>query len=245
MHTDHLNAPRKIAQPTTGTLAWRWDSDPFGTATPNQNPAGLGTFTYNLRFPGQYYDAETGLSQNWNRDYDPIVGRYIESDPIGLGGGLNTYRYAANRPTIAMDSTGLVLRGPGWSDTEWKQIQAAEQQIRNELSKACSCPKDGNESCIPCESPLLSNLRTALDTSTVYPGDQDCGSAPVGAKWLRLTPKAFTSPGCACLAVSLYHELLHDAGLSHYDPGDPVSAMDRNCRGNLCGSSQPVIIGIQ
>jgi RHS repeat-associated protein len=84
VHSDHLNAPRKIAQPTTETLAWRWDTDPFGTAAPNQNPAGLGNFAYNLRFPGQYYDAETGLHQNRNRDYDPIVGRYVESDPFGL-----------------------------------------------------------------------------------------------------------------------------------------------------------------
>ncbi len=55
VHTDHLNTPRKVGQPTTGTLAWRWDADPFGTTAPNQNPAGLGAFPYNLRFPGQYY----------------------------------------------------------------------------------------------------------------------------------------------------------------------------------------------
>jgi uncharacterized protein RhaS with RHS repeats len=59
VHTDHLKAPRKVAQLTTGTLAWRWDTDPFGTAAPNQNPAGLGTFPFNIRFPGQYYQAET------------------------------------------------------------------------------------------------------------------------------------------------------------------------------------------
>jgi len=81
VHTDHLNTPRKVSQPTSGTLAWRWDADPFGSAAPNQNPSGLGTFPYNLRFPGQYYDAETGLSQNWNRDYDPIVARHVESAP--------------------------------------------------------------------------------------------------------------------------------------------------------------------
>src|SRR5215471_8110909 len=67
VHTDHLYAPRKVSQPSTGTLAWRLDSDPFGTVAPNQNPGGLGTFPYNLRFPGQYYMAETGLNQNVNR----------------------------------------------------------------------------------------------------------------------------------------------------------------------------------
>jgi RHS repeat-associated protein len=107
VHTDHLNTPRKVAQPTSGTLAWRWDTDPFGTAAPNQNPAGLGTFAYNLRFPGQYYDAETGLNQNWNRDYDPVVGRYVESDPAGLVAGLNTYSYAFSDPVEAIDLAGL------------------------------------------------------------------------------------------------------------------------------------------
>ena len=110
VHTDHLNSPRKIAQPTTGTLTWRWDSDPFGTAAPNQNPAGLGTFAYNLRFPGQYYDAETGLLQNWNRDYDPIVARYVESDPIGLNGGINTYSYVSGNPLLFTDMLGLICR---------------------------------------------------------------------------------------------------------------------------------------
>jgi RHS repeat-associated protein len=107
VHTDHLNTPRKVAQPTSGTLAWRWDTDPFGTAAPNQNPGGLGTFVYNLRALGQYYQAETGLNQNWNRDYDPMVGRYVESDPIGLRGGINTYAYAAGNPLLGIDPLGL------------------------------------------------------------------------------------------------------------------------------------------
>ena len=66
VHTDHLSAPRKVSRPSDNQLEWRWDADPFGTAAANQNPAGLGTFSYNLRFPGQFYQAETGLNQNWN-----------------------------------------------------------------------------------------------------------------------------------------------------------------------------------
>ena len=107
VHTDQLNAPRKISQPTTGTLAWRWDTDPFGTATPNQNPGKLGTFKYNLRFPGQYYQAETGLNYNYFRDYDPQTGRYIESDPIGLASGTNPYAYVGGNPVSFIDRLGL------------------------------------------------------------------------------------------------------------------------------------------
>jgi RHS repeat-associated protein len=107
VHSDQLNAPRKIAEPTTDQLVWRWDTDPFGTVSPNQNPSGLGTFVYNLRLPGQYYMEETGLNQNLNRDYDPIGGgRYIESDHIGLAGGLNTYSYALNNPASTTDEGG-------------------------------------------------------------------------------------------------------------------------------------------
>src|SRR5215469_5135265 len=66
-----------------------------------------GSLPYNLRFPGQYYMAETGLNQNVNRDYDPLTGKYIESDPIGLRGGLNTYNYVANNPISGIDPLGL------------------------------------------------------------------------------------------------------------------------------------------
>jgi RHS repeat-associated protein len=65
-------------------------------------------FPYNLRFPGQYYQAETGLNQNWNRDYDPLTDRYTESDLIGLGGAsYSTYAYAKGTPIGAIDPDGL------------------------------------------------------------------------------------------------------------------------------------------
>ena len=83
VHTDHLNTPRKVSRPSDNALRWRWDSDPFGTSTPNQNPAGLGTFTYNLRFPGQYFDTESGLNYNYFRDYDPATGATRNRIPSG------------------------------------------------------------------------------------------------------------------------------------------------------------------
>ena len=108
VHTDQLNAPRVITQPSTNTIAWRWDTDPFGSAAPDQNPASLGTFTYNLRFPGQYYQAETGINYNYARDYDPQTGRYIEPDPIGLAGGSwSTYAYVGGNPVSFVDRLGL------------------------------------------------------------------------------------------------------------------------------------------
>ena len=89
VHADHLGAPRVITRSSDRAIVWRWDgAESFGGTAPNQNPNALGTFVYNQRFPGQVFDAETGLFQNWHREYNARLGRYIQSDPIGLAGGI-------------------------------------------------------------------------------------------------------------------------------------------------------------
>jgi RHS repeat-associated protein len=108
IHTDHLNAPTKLTRSTDNAIVWRWDHDPYGNGVPNEDPDGNGLFvSFNLRFPGQYADSETGLLYNWNRYYDPQSGRYITSDPIGLGGGINTYAYVGGNPISFYDPIGL------------------------------------------------------------------------------------------------------------------------------------------
>jgi RHS repeat-associated protein len=90
---------------------WSWDNtEPFGDSVASENPSGLGTFTCNLRFPGTYADKETGLLYNWWRTLDSGIGRYIQSDPIGLEGGINTYAYANSNPLSFFDPDGLDVR---------------------------------------------------------------------------------------------------------------------------------------
>jgi RHS repeat-associated protein len=101
---DHISAPLVLAS-LDGQIAWDWRShDPFGNNTPLIStllPA------YDHRFPGQIADSETGTFYNYYRDYDPQTGRYIESDPIGLIGGINTYGYVGGNPVSNSDSAGL------------------------------------------------------------------------------------------------------------------------------------------
>jgi RHS repeat-associated protein len=109
---DHLGTPR-AALDQSGKVVWTWESDAFGAIQPNQNPSGMGVQVVNLRFPGQYYDQETGLFYNMHRYYDPTMGQFVQSDPIGLrGGGLkggswSTYTYVSGNPLRYIDPLGL------------------------------------------------------------------------------------------------------------------------------------------
>lgn len=107
VHTDHLATPR-LATDATQAAVWRWESQAFGQGQPDNDPDddSINSFV-RLRMPGQYYDGESGLFYNWNRYYDPKVGRYVTSDPIGLGGGLNTYAYVDSNPLRWIDPEGL------------------------------------------------------------------------------------------------------------------------------------------
>ena len=111
VHADHLGTPRAItASDASNTKVWEWgNEDPFGNNVPNEDPNSTGTaFKYNNRFQGQYFDQETGTYYNFFRDYDPTIGRYVQSDPIGLRGGINTYAYVSSSPLSYVDPKGQV-----------------------------------------------------------------------------------------------------------------------------------------
>lgn len=108
IHNDHLNTPQVMTNQSQ-QVVWMGDYEPFGEVATNQNNS---TEIFS-RFPGQYLDSETGLYYNYFRDYDPSIGRYIESDPIGLQGGINTYAYVSGNPFKFIDPDGLEPFDPG------------------------------------------------------------------------------------------------------------------------------------
>jgi RHS repeat-associated protein len=160
VHTDHLNTPRRISRPSDNAILWRWDSDPFGSTAANEDPDGdTVALNYHFRFPGQYLDAESGLSYNYFRDYDPVIGRYIQSDPIGLAGGTDTYAYVANRPTMLTDPTGELAQ---------IGIPVAEAAISGIGMGIAWYESRKRDDCKPkCERATPENIRSVLASSTM------------------------------------------------------------------------------
>jgi RHS repeat-associated protein len=135
-HNDHLGTPQIITD-GSGNVAWKAVSKPFGEMEiwieQVENP---------FRFPGQYYDEETGLNYNWHRYYDPTTGRYLTPDPIGLEGGLNLFIYGAGNPINYIDPDGLLI----FTDCPkcWHyqdQIDEATDKCRAELN-SCKTLED-------------------------------------------------------------------------------------------------------
>lgn len=128
IHSDHLNTPRKLTQ-ADGQAAWQWAYSAFGEEQPtigakrftseSTNPTTGATnipeVTFNLRYPGQYFDSETKLHYNWNRTYDSRTGRYTQGDLIGLDGGWNRFAYVTGNPLSYTDPQGLNPWAGAWA----------------------------------------------------------------------------------------------------------------------------------
>lgn len=135
VETDHLGTPRQVVKPNGNVVVWKWDfmQNTFGNSAPDQDPDGDAvTFVLGMRFPGQYYDQEIGLNYNYRRDYEAATGRYIQSDPAGLIGGLSTYAYALLNPWRFADPLGLeIICIDNWDNDYYEARTSTTREIGN------------------------------------------------------------------------------------------------------------------
>lgn len=152
----------------SGTVLWAADYKPFGEVNLTTND-----ITNNLRFPGQYYDEETGLHQNWNRDYSPAVGNYIEADPVGINRGKNhLYVYVKNSPIMKSDPTGL---NPGPCGNEGSKWVPDHPYWIFDFSSACQAHDDCYSNCqggpkAKCDNDFLNDLTKLCFTKYIFLG---------------------------------------------------------------------------
>ncbi|BAL27421.1 RHS repeat-associated core domain-containing protein [Azoarcus sp. KH32C] len=176
--TDHLGTPR-TARTSTGTVVWRWDSDGYGTTLPNEDPDGDGKKTViNLRFPGQYFDQESGLHYNWHRYYSPKLGRYLSADPIGVAGGPNMYLYVRGSPTKYVDPAGLDREVIFWSPLPHPGSIFGHVSSRGGNGENQSFGPDGWDKTYPAADQYIdrqttNNKRTGLGVVVELNKDQD------------------------------------------------------------------------
>ncbi|TXI48654.1 MAG: RHS repeat protein [Lysobacter sp.] len=168
LQPDVLGTPRVVIDPTRGSqgmAVWRWDleNEAFGEEAPSEDPDGDNTlFVLDMRYPGQQYDSASGFNYNYFRDYDAESGRYVQSDPIGLGGGISTYGYVSGNPLILLDFSGLLQwqvnsaeyrRGsntgdltrtfPGYPEVEFHASTMGRTTIDWSISAKCFCDSSG------------------------------------------------------------------------------------------------------
>ncbi|MDT9001573.1 RHS repeat-associated core domain-containing protein [Paucibacter sp. APW11] len=201
LYSDHLGAPR-VAVDDQGRTRWRWLAEPFGSAPAETDPSGLGDLNISLRLPGQQYDGFLGLHFNGFRDYDAGTGRYVQSDPIGLAGGVNTYAYVEGNPVSYVDPEGL-QKGPAAPGTYYPRGSMPRPPSRSDLpgrtaqEAAASMGATPNPSFpgdpldMPClewycpQSASMCSRRDYMKSSDFLPPATSTADAPDGCRCVR------------------------------------------------------------
>lgn len=211
---DHLGSPRAVLDAARNQSIWDWSSksEVFGNQVANLDPDGNGVeFHLALRYPGQELDASTGLSYNYQRDYDPETGRFAQSDPAGIAGGHATYAYARNNPLWFIDPQGNVARPAPVQDFKGLADRARQEAIS--VMERCRPPECGT---VPDEYNFNEADRLAilgaLSTARIVfdGGTSNCGYVnPVLDPNVISIGSRTLAGECCPLSSVLAHEALH------------------------------------
>ena len=210
--TDHLGTPRAVVHPGTNAIVWRWDltGNAFGDHAANEDPDGdTVAYTFNLRYPGQYFDAETGLHYNYFRDYDPSTGRYVQSDPIGLGGGISTFSYVGSDPLGWIDVDGnerkKARRGNKRTTSQDDGLQKARRRANERaMQDGARATVAGYWEAGAKMTVLGANDRVCLDVWCSTPLPDGTMACPTDFKHMPFQPNpptvaaVMSMPGCVC-----------------------------------------------
>lgn len=225
---DHLNTPR-IATNNAQQITWTWRSDAFGVGKIEKDPDGDGVKTnIRLRFPGQYEDGESGLHYNYFRDYHPGWGKYVQSDPIGLQGGINTYAYVGGNPINLIDMLGLQGQMSRHKDRQpgrpgragiFGCIGGCVSYLQGDKNAQASISPTIGGGLLACGPPKSTNQKTnqcSVDNSNMYDPNEDNAvnfSPSAGYKGVGLGLVS-NEDGSTCVAVGLFLGLPIPASVS-------------------------------
>ena len=224
LHLNQVGRP-DMATDAAGNVVWQASFYPFGGI--HQVTIDTGALTQNLRFPGQWFQAETGLHQNWHRDYDPTLGRYLQADPLGLVDGPSVYGYALQSPMAYIDPKGGRARGGtrgglGGRYDEWRAGTRPRpgwdpfgQQPPANRNEPPSAPREEDNSCYPDQCRLISEVdaetmftRHLWDRKYVQ-GGKVCLSLPRWERDLELKCEKLSTLGNIIPAQKEYLALIH------------------------------------
>jgi RHS repeat-associated protein len=203
VRTDHLNTPRRLTN-SAKQVAWQWAFSAFGdeqpttarnryvdpATTPNAGTTTEAEVTFNLRYPGQYFDKESGLNYNYFRSYDARTGRYTQADPIDLEGGWNRYQYADGNPISFADPDGLQARPPrgsGGTQPMFPRIGPTYQPLpaitRSPIEIRPGTNSPGEFGGVPFSGHALDHVQgrgipASVITNTIFAGRPSPGSRP-------------------------------------------------------------------
>jgi RHS repeat-associated protein len=210
---DALGTPRAVVDPTRDVAVWRWplESEAFGADAPDPDADADGVaFTFDMRFPGQRFDAASGLNYNYYRDYESSTGRYVESDPIGLSGGLSTYSYVSSKPLESTDPFGQRGRRGTPHDDDW--LKSARNDAISALDN-CNMKDCDPANPYAISQQQLDEIKQKVKSADIkFDGDnKDCGeSMPNDQPNLIRIGRAMISGGNCCSVASVVaHEATH------------------------------------